>query len=166
MSGKARDASGGKTVVRNKRARFEYEILETIETGIELLGAEVKSLREGRVNLADAYVRIEEEELFLVNLDIEPYSNAPAIYAPPPRRKRRLLVHGRQLGKLHSRAAERGLTMIPLSVYFNERGWAKVEVALVRGKTHADRREAMKKRSAQREISRAMKGRNPRDARG
>lgn len=148
-----------KLIVRNKKAYREMEILEKLEVGIALAGTEVKSLRAGKMQLADAYVRIEEGEAFLVKANIPEYSHGSWTNHAPTRR-RKLLLHRRELHRLRSKVEERGLTLVPLRVYLNERGLVKVEIGLGRGKKLHDRRAAMKRRDVEREIQRAMRGRS------
>jgi SsrA-binding protein len=148
---------GIKNIARNRRARHEYEVLETFEAGIALVGPEVKSLRAGRANLGDAYGVVRGGDCWLEKLHISPYEPATRDN-PEPQRSRRLLLHGREIRKIRSRVAERGLTLIPLSLYFRQ-GLAKVELALVRGKRVRDKREEIKRREADREAARAMRNR-------
>ena len=157
------DSGDKKIIARNRRARHEYEILETVEAGIALLGPEVKSLREGRANLGDAYGVIRRGEIFLEKLHISPYEPATRENADP-QRQRRLLLHRRQIEKYKIRVSERGFTLIPLSLYFRD-GRAKVELALVRGKRRHDRREDIKRREADLEARRAMRARGGRRGR-
>jgi SsrA-binding protein len=142
---------------RNKRAFFEYLILEKCEAGIALRGTEIKSIREGSVNLAESYVRPIGEELFLVNCHIPEYK-AAGWTNHDPLRPRKLLLHRRELDKLLVKVQEKGLTLIPLRLYFNGRGFAKLEVGLGRGKKLHDKRADMKRREADREIRRQMAG--------
>lgn len=146
---------GEKTVVQNRRARHEYSVLEKHEAGIELRGTEVKSLREGQMQLKDSYVDVVKGELYLVGAHISPYDKGN-IYNHDPERPRRLLMHRREIRKLGTQVAEKGLTLIPLSVYFSK-GRAKIEIGLCRGKQTADKRESVREREAKREIDRAMK---------
>ena len=145
-----------RVVIRNKKARHDYEILERFEAGIALRGAEVKSLREGKASFADPYARVENGEVWLYNLHITPYV-AATIDPPEPRRKRKLLMHRRQISKLASRTAERGLTLVPLDLYFTPRGLAKVTLGLAKGKRAYDRRETLKRDVAKREMERAVR---------
>jgi len=145
-------------VIRNKKARFDFEILEHLETGIALTGSEVKSLREGRASLDEAFAMIRRGEVYLRGFNISPYPMA-SFDQHEPTRERKLLLHRRQIRKWESKVTLRGLTLIPLSVYFSDRGLVKVDLALVRGKTHADKRADLKKRDDQREMDRAMKRR-------
>ena len=139
----------------NKKAKFQYEILEREEAGIALTGSEVKSLRAGAVSLDEAHARIRNGEIFLIGCNISPYPMA-GYTQHHPTRERKLLMHRRQIKKWADKIAQRGQTVVPLMLYFNERGLAKVQMALVRGKTHADKRADMKQRDAQREMDRAM----------
>ena len=142
-------------VCSNRRARHDYDIVETVEAGIELRGWEVKALREGRGNLADSYVRMNGGEARLVGLEITPYSHdATERDTSQTRRARRLLLHKHQIKKLDMAVAKDGLTAIALKIYFSG-PWAKAEVALARGKRKADKRQAMKARDAKREMDRA-----------
>jgi len=148
---------GIKNIARNRRARHEYEVIDTFEAGIALIGPEVKSLRAGRANLGDAYGVVRGGECWLEKLHISPYEPATRENADP-QRSRRLLLHGREIRKIRSRVVEKGLTVVPLSLYFKN-GLAKVELALVRGKRVRDKREDLKRREAQRETARAMRNR-------
>jgi SsrA-binding protein len=146
---------GRKLVAQNRRARHEYEILDTIEAGIVLLGPEVKSLRQGKVSLAEAYATVRRGELWLMNVHISPYEQAGR-ENPNPRRERKLLAHRAQISKLAGQVAERGLTLVPLSLYFQD-GRAKVELGLARGKRRYDKRQAIRKREEDREIDRVLR---------
>jgi len=137
-----------KTIVRNKKAWHNYEILEKIEAGIQLLGSEVKSLREGKSSLADSFARIDRGEVILYNMHISPYSHSSS--RQEPTRSRKLLLHRREIESLLGKVSK-GLALIPLSLYF-KRGKAKVELALAKGKKEFDKREAIKKKEAEREI--------------
>jgi len=145
-----------KLVAENRRARHDYEIIETYEAGLVLLGWEVKSLREGQVSLKDAYARPRGEEIFLLNCHISPYSHATNIEADPER-PRKLLLKKREIKRLIGRVTEKGLTLIPLRIYFNRRGYAKVEIALARGRKLYDKREVAKRRTLERELRSALK---------
>lgn len=144
-----------KTVIVNRKARHEYHIIESFETGIELTGTEVKSLRAGKSNLQDSYARIENSELLLYNMHISPYDQGNR-YNHEPKRIRRLLMHKQEIIRLLSKVREKGYSLIPLKVYFKN-GWAKVELALSRGKKLYDRREDLAERDAKREMDRAKK---------
>ncbi|HFD04899.1 MAG TPA: SsrA-binding protein SmpB [Firmicutes bacterium] len=139
-----------KVYARNKIAFHDYFILEKFEAGIELRGMEVKSIRNGQVNMRESYVRIEGGEAYLYNMHISPYKHSTIIKLDP-KRKRKLLLHKREIMKLWSKSQLSGLTIVPLSVYGNDRGKIKVEIALARGKKLYDKREAIKKRDLERE---------------
>ncbi|MBE3572819.1 MAG: SsrA-binding protein SmpB [Moorella humiferrea] len=147
-----------KIVTDNRRARHEYTIIETYEAGIALTGTEVKSLRSGKANIQDSYARIENGELILHDMHISPYEQGNR-FNHEPRRPRRLLMHRYEIQRLYGKVREKGLTLIPLKVYFNERGRAKVELALAKGKRLYDKREAIAARDAQREIAKAFRER-------
>ena len=147
--------SGRKLVAQNRRARHEYEILDTIEAGIVLLGPEVKSLRAGKASLTDAYASFRRGEAWLHHLHISPYPQAGR-ENPDPKRDRKLLMHKKEIARLEGRVAERGLTLVPLSLYFRE-GRAKVELALARGRKAHDNREAIRERESDRELARATR---------
>lgn len=157
MANQQNKKDGRKVVVKNKKARFEYEILDTFEAGIVLRGSEVKSLREGRASLDGSFVRVSDGELFLTDAHIKRYT-AGSMFNPDPTRPRKLLMRKREIRRLAGEVAQRGLTLIPLSIYFR-RGRAKVELALVRGKSRYDKREAIKRREAKRDIQREMSSR-------
>ena len=146
-----------KLVASNRKARFEYEILETVEAGIALLGPEVKSLRAGNASLADAYAVVRGGEVFLVAAHVSPYAQASR-ENPDPRRERKLLLHRAEIARLGSKVAERGLTLVPLELYFRE-GRAKVALALARGRRRHDKREAIRRREEDRELRRAVRER-------
>jgi len=147
---------GEKIVVQNRRARHDYHVLEKHEAGIELRGTEVKSLRAGHIVLKDAYADVTDGEMFLVGVHINPYEQGTA-WNHEPERRRRLLLHKREIVKLSALVAEKGYTLIPLSVYFKE-GRAKVEIGLCKGKQTFDKRDTIRDREVKREIDRAMKG--------
>jgi SsrA-binding protein len=146
-----------KIVCQNKKARHDYHIIEVIEAGMVLVGTEVKSLREGRANLKDSYARIRNGELYLVQAHISPYSHAH-YDNHDPERVRKLLVHKRELKRLTGKTQEKGLTLVPLKIYFKE-GKAKVELALASGKKSYDKRETLKRKDQKREMERAIKER-------
>lgn len=146
-----------KVVATNRKAFHDYAIQEKLEAGIVLKGTEVKSLREGRVNLRDSYASVDHGEVVLHHCHISPYSYGN-IMNHDPLRPRRLLLHRREISKLLGKTQQKGLTLIPLRIYFSSRGRAKVEIALAKGKKQYDRREAIKAREAGREVERAMKG--------
>lgn len=146
---------GKKIVVSNRKARHEYHVLQTIEVGIVLQGTEVKSLRDGRANLQDSFARFMAGELFLMNLHISPYEPGNR-YNHDPLRPRKLLLHRREMRKLIGQVEQKGLTLVPLDIYFRK-GLAKITLALVRGKQLHDKREDLKKREGEREMQRAYK---------
>jgi len=142
-----------RTVARNRRARHDYDILETFECGIALQGSEVKSLRAGRVTLADSYARVEQGEAWLLGVHVPPYENASGFGAHDPDRRRKLLLHRSQIDELLGRTQQQSLTLVPLSIYFKD-GRAKVELALARGRRLYDKRHAIAARDAEREAAR------------
>ena len=146
---------GEKLVVQNRRAHHDYFILEKIEAGIELRGTEVKSLRAGGMTLKDSYAEVRDGEMYLVGSHISPYEKGN-IYNHDPERARRLLLHKREIVKLGAKVAEKGLTLVPLRVYFKE-GRAKVELGLCRGKHTVDKRDTIREREVLREADRAMR---------
>lgn len=141
--------------IQNRRARFDYHIEDTFEAGIELVGSEVKSIFLGRANLTDAYCRVIDGQLFLLNMDIDPYEKAAVAFLPNRRRDRRLLMHRKQIDMLERKSQEKGFTLLPLSVYFNARGRVKVQVGLGRGKAQYDKRDKIAKDDERREMDRA-----------
>ncbi len=147
-----------KNIADNRRARHDYFIEETFETGIVLSGTEVKSLRLGKGNLQDSYARIANHELILENCHISPYDFGNR-FNHEPLRPRKLLMHRREIIRLFSKVREQGLTLVPLKMYFNERGRVKVELALVRGKKLHDKRDDVAKKDAAREVDRALRDR-------
>ena len=149
--------NGIKLICRNKRAFHEYAISDRLECGIVLTGTEVKSLREGRSSLEEAYAKVESGEVWLIGSDIPEYSMAHRMNHKP-KRPRKLLLHRREIGKFAGKASERGFTIVPLRMYFRN-GRATVELAVARGKKVHDKRQAQKKADAQREIRRALGGR-------
>jgi SsrA-binding protein len=152
----SRKQEGIKVVADNRRARFDYEILQAFEAGIELKGSEVKSLRLGRTNLAESYAAMKGGELYLLNCNIPEYREANR-FNHEPKRPRKLLLHGKEIGKLANGVLREGLTIVPLKLFFNRRGRAKVDIALAKGKKLHDKREAIKERSWDRERARIMR---------
>jgi SsrA-binding protein len=146
-----------KVVAENRKARFNYEIGETYEAGIALTGSEVKSLRAGKATIAESYADARGGEIWLVNANIPEYLQAGPFHNHAPKRPRKLLLHQREIDKLSGAVDREGMTVVPLKLYFNERGRAKVEVALARGKKLHDKRETEKKRSWERERGRLMR---------
>jgi SsrA-binding protein len=147
-----------RVVCRNRKARFKFEIMETLECGIALRGSEVKSLREKAASIEEAYARMDGGELWLVGSHIAPYVHAPT-ESQDPYRKRKLLLHRAELRKLLPKTEQKGLTIVPLQIHFSERGVAKVLIGLARGKTLSDKRETMKAREHKREMDRATRSR-------
>ncbi len=154
---KGAEKGGFKVVTDNRRARHEYMVLDTIEAGIELAGTEVKAMRNGKANLQDAFARIENAEIWLYNCHISPYEFGNR-FNHDPDRKRRLLLHKSEIRKLKQKVQEKGLTLIPLKMYFKG-NWAKVALGLCKGKHLYDKRESITKRETQRQVERALKGR-------
>ena len=153
------EEEGIKIIAENRKARHDYFIDETVEAGIMLLGAEVKSIREGKVNLKDSYAKITKGgEAYLVGVHITPYGYA-ARDIPDPDRQRKLLLHRQEIDRLAGKTRERGFTLIPTKLYFKN-GVAKVEIGLARGKEHHDKRQDLKAAESKREIDRVMKSRN------
>lgn len=144
-----------KLITDNRRARFDFHIYETFEAGIELSGTEVKSMRGGKANLSDAFARIEDGELWLYNCHISPYDHGNR-FNHEPLRKRRLLMHARQILKLEQQMKEKGLTLVPLRLYF-KRNWVKVDIALAQGKKVHDKRESIMKNESKRQLDRLVK---------
>jgi SsrA-binding protein len=142
-----------KTVCTNKKAFHEYHIEDKFETGLMLTGTEVKALREGKGNLKESYAKIKDGELFLVNANISPYS-CGNIFNHEPKRTRKLLLHRREIDKLMGKVKEKGYTLVPLSLYFNNRNMVKMELALARGKTLYDKRDSIKKKDERRMMDR------------
>ena len=149
---------GTKTIATSRRARFDYEISDSFEAGLILKGSEVKSLRLGKANLADAYAIIRDAEAFLIGAYIAPYEFARD-GGHDPTRTRKLLLHKREIEKIASTLAEKGLTLLPLRMYFKD-GVVKVELGLGRGKAQRDKRETLKRKQAEREMDRAIKYRS------
>lgn len=158
-SKKSTSPPGTKTIASNRRARHDYAILDTVEAGIVLTGSEVKSLREGLVQLADAYARVSSDEMWLDGVHISPYAFAQNFGAHDPMRSRKLLLHRDEIDRLGLRVKVEKLTLIPLSLYFRD-GRAKVELALAKGRQKADKRQAIAERDAAREVEREVGRRN------
>lgn len=146
---------GIKVVSTNRRARFDYEILETVEAGLSLTGSEVKSMRAGLVDLKDAYAAVDGGEFWLFGVRISPYGFARD-GGHDPERTRRLLLHRAEIDRMAAKVAEKGLTVVPLRIYF-KKGLAKVELGLAKGKVRFDKRETIKRRQADREMQRAIR---------
>jgi SsrA-binding protein len=152
----SKDENGRKTIEVNKKARRDYEIVDTFEAGIQLLGSEVKSIRDGGISLRDSYIRFKNGECLLVDCHISPYKYSRRDDIDPYR-PRKLLLHKREIERLSSNVQLKGLTAVPLKLYFNEQGRCKLELALGRGKKLYDKRQDVKRKDAQREMQRALK---------
>ncbi len=153
-----RPAAAVRIVSENRQAKHKYEILDTLECGLVLVGSEVKSLRTGKVSLDEAYGRVRSGEVWLIGCDIPEYPQA-TVWNHEPKRPRKLLLHQRELQRFANRAHEKGLTLVPLKLYFNERGVAKLLLGLCRGKQLHDKRETIKKADVQRDLARMLRGR-------
>jgi SsrA-binding protein len=145
--------------IRNKKASFEYHFLETFVTGIKLLGTEIKSIREGKATISDAFCTFINEELYVRNLHISEYSHG-SFYNHEAKRDRKLLVTKKELKKLLVKSQDKGLTIVPLKIFISERGFAKLEIALAQGKKSFDKRDTLKERDVKREMDKAMKNFN------
>ena len=154
MAKTAKGPKGPRPVAQNRKARHDYEILETVECGIALQGSEVKSIRDGKVQLRDAYARVDSGEIWLHGVHVSPYAMATGFGSHDPERVRKLLLHRREIEELRMKTSQSGLALVPLSVYFKD-GRAKVELALARGRRTYDKRHAIAARDADREIARA-----------
>lgn len=142
--------------ILNRKAKHDYHILEKLEVGVELIGSEVKSIRHGRVSLGEGFARVERNgELYLYDVDIGAYVNAP-VTAHEPKRKRKLLAHRKEIERLGGLTSSKGVTLIPLAMYFNSRGICKLELGVAQGKAKGDKRESLKKKEADKDMRRAM----------
>jgi SsrA-binding protein len=146
----------GGTIALNRRARHEYHVEDTFEAGLVLRGTEIKSIRAGKVSLADAYARIERGEAWLIGLHIAPWESADVRFNHEPKRQRKLLLHRDEIDELLGRTKAKGLTLVPLRLYINDQGKAKLELGLARGKQTWDRRREIAERDARRETERAV----------
>jgi SsrA-binding protein len=144
-----------KAIATNRKARYEYEIIGNMEAGLVLVGSEVKALREGRVNISDAYARVKKGELWIIGMHISPYKQA-AFENHEPLRERKALLRKQEIKKLFRRIEEKGVTLIPLRVYFKNK-WAKVDLGIARGKRKYDKKETIAQRDAQRDLEREQK---------
>ena len=151
------DRNAKKQVAYNRRARHEYEIEDTYDAGLVLAGTEVKSLRAGRMNFQDSFCRVERGEMWLYNMEIQPFEQGNR-YNVETKRRRKLLLHGWQIEELRTQTEQKGLTIVPLAIYF-QRGFAKIEIALAKGKKLYDKRESIAERDQQREAQRQMSSR-------
>jgi len=152
-------SAGPRPVAQNRRARHDYDILERFEAGMVLAGSEVKSLRAGKVQLRDAYARVQNGEMWLHGVHVAPYAFSAGFGAVDPDRPRKLLLHRREIEELGQRTAQDSLTLVPLAIYFKD-GRAKVDLALARGRRRYDKRHAIAERDAAREAARAVRGRD------
>lgn len=146
-----------KVVAENRKARFNYEIGDSYEAGIALTGSEVKSLRSGKATIAESYADAKGGDIWLINANIPEYLQAGPFNNHAPKRPRRLLLHRREIDRLTGAVDREGMTIVPLKLYFNDKGWAKIEIALAKGKKLHDKRETLKKRSWEREKSRLLR---------
>jgi len=142
-----------KTIAQNRKAFHDYEILDRLEAGISLVGSEVKSIRAGHINLKDSFVEVHDSEAFLLRCHISPYEQA-GVFNHEPERKRKLLLHEREIHRLDQKVKERGFSIVPLQVYFSDKGKIKVEIALVRGKREYEKKQKIKERDIRREMDR------------
>jgi SsrA-binding protein len=147
-----------KTIADNRRAKFEYEILETFEAGLELTGTEVKSIRAGRVNLRDSFALIRNGEAWLLNMHVSPHETASRAFNHEPTRRRKLLLHKKEIAKLVGQVEQKGLTIVPLRLVLSN-GWIKVHIAVARGKKLFDKRHSLKEKQVKRETQRVLKER-------
>ncbi|QPC81210.1 SsrA-binding protein SmpB [Phototrophicus methaneseepsis] len=155
---KKSQTDGRKVVSRNRRARHDYDLEATYDAGLVLMGSEIKSIRDNKVNLTDGFIQERDGELWLMNAHIAPYDKAPIYGHTDPRRPRKLLLHRKEISQIMTRIRERSYTAVPLTLYL-ERGLAKVEIAIARGKKQYDKRAAIAERDANRAIQRALKER-------
>lgn len=151
--------SGVRVVAENRKAKHRFEVLDSLECGIVLVGSEVKSLRAGKVSLAEAYARVKQGDAWLVGCDIAEYPQA-TLWNHEPKRNRKLLLHRQQIRRFANQAHEKGLTLVPLKIYFNPKGVAKVLVGLCRGRKLHDKREKLRKEDQRRDIERALRRRS------
>ena len=157
MAEPAKEKTGDRVIAENRKARHDYHILDTFEAGVALLGTEVKAIREGRVNLRDSYARAQDGEIWMMNVHVSPYSHRG--YADhAEKRQRKLLMHAHEIRKLIGRTVEKGLTLVPLELYF-KKGRVKVLLALAKGKQAHDKRETIRRREVDRETRAAVKAR-------
>jgi SsrA-binding protein len=150
-------AANPKLIAENRRARFDYFLEDFMEAGLALTGSEVKSLRNGRANIAESYASVEGDEIVLINADIPPYPQAGKFFNHEPRRPRKLLLHRRQINKLIGAVQRDGRTLVPVKLYWNDKGRAKLEIALAKGKKVHDKRETAAERDWQRDKARLLR---------
>jgi SsrA-binding protein len=158
MAEKTAREAAQRLIAENRKARHDYHILETWEAGVALLGTEVKAIREGRVNLRDSYARVDNGEVWMMNVHISPYSHRGSA-AHAEMRQRKLLLHSHEIRKMVGKVAEKGLTLVPLELYF-KKGRVKVAIGLAKGKQDHDKRETLRKREVDRETRAAIKSRS------
>lgn len=151
-------SDGRKIITKNRKARHDYAIIDNYDAGIVLMGSEIKSIRANRVNISDGFVQLKNRELWLMNVHIAPYEQAKHFGHSDPRRPRKLLLHRREINRIAAKLRDNGMTAIPLQIFL-ERGKAKVEIAVAKGKKQYDKRSDIAKRDAQRQIERALKDR-------
>ncbi len=156
VSKKHKDKTKSGSVAVNKKAYHNYELIERFEAGLSLVGSEVKSLRNGQADLAGSYARIDGDEVWLIGASINPYEQA-GMYNHEPTRKRKLLLHKNEIRKIKGKLEQRGFTLVPLKIYFNDRGLAKLQMALAKGKRQYDKRKSIAERMQKRDIDRDMK---------
>jgi SsrA-binding protein len=154
--GKGSEQPKGPATIQNRKARHDYEILDSYEAGIALVGSEVKSVFLGRVNLTDAFCQIKDGEMWLLNMDVEPYTHS-VHYLPDRRRERKLLLHRKEINLIERKSQEKGLTLIPMKVYFKN-GKVKVEVTMARGRREYDKRDKIAAKESRRETERVRSG--------
>jgi len=155
----AKKNAGRGLVAENRRARFEYHLEDDFEAGLQLTGTEVKSLRQGQANIAESYASVENGGIFLINANIPEYKQAGPFYQHAPKRPRRLLLHRREIARLAQAVDRDGMTIVPIALYFNDRGIAKIKLAIAKGKKLHDKRETSKKRDWNREKARLLRDR-------
>ena len=155
----AKDSSGRRVVAENRKARFNYEIMDTFEAGLVLTGTEVKSLRQGQANIAESYVSFENGEVVLINANIPEYQQAGQFFNHEPRRPRRLLLNKKEIVRLAQAVDRQGMTIAPLRLYFNDRGLVKLQIAVAQGKKMHDKRETERRRDWQRQKARLLRER-------
>ena len=159
MAAKKKKKEPNGLIAENRRARYEFTLADTYEAGIQLTGTEVKSLREGQANIAESYVSPENGEVMLINANIPEYQQAGPFYQHEPRRPRRLLLHKKEIAKISQAVDRQGMTMVPLRLYFNDRGLVKLQIAMAQGKKLHDKRETERKRDWNRQKQRIMRDR-------
>ncbi|MBU2532107.1 MAG: SsrA-binding protein SmpB [Alphaproteobacteria bacterium] len=159
MAAKKKKKESNGLIAENRRARFEYALTDTFEAGIALTGTEVKSLRSGQANIAESYASLENGEIVLINANIPEYQQAGPFYNHAPRRPRRLLLHKKEIARLAQAVERQGMTMVPLRLYFNDRGLVKLQIAVAQGKKLHDKRDTERKRDWNRQKARIMRDR-------